>query len=197
MIEIKIPKEITEYKEKFLFGLTVRQCVSIAAALAVAVPLYIFGKDYLGADIAGWLVLLVVVPVFGFGFLKYNGMTFERLVAVIYRQKIAEPQKRKYEELPVFYHWRKEVIANEIAYQTARTDYANKKRKRKGADTVPNVNVSARKNAKSAGNISVKATTSSEVEIPVFGVGSLNVKWNKKKGCKYESESKKQRKGSR
>ena len=25
MIEIKIPKEINEYKEKFLFGLTVRQ----------------------------------------------------------------------------------------------------------------------------------------------------------------------------
>lgn len=196
MIEIKIPKEITEYKEKFLFGLTVRQCVSIAAALGVAIPLYIFGKDYLGADIAGWLVLLVVVPVFGFGFLKYNGMTFERLVAVIYRQKFAEPQKRKYEELPVFYQWREEAIANEIAYQTARTAYANKKRKRKGADTVPNV--SARKDAKSAGNISVKATTSSEVEIPVFGVGSLNVKWNKKKGCTYEKEERKQqRKGNR
>lgn len=196
MIEIKIPKEITEYKEKFLFGLTVRQCVSIAAALGVAIPLYIFGKDYLGADVAGWLVILVVVPVFGFGFLKYNGMTFERLAAMIYRQKFAEPQKRKYEELPVFYHWREEVIANEIAYQTARTAYANKKRKRKGADAVPK-KVSTQKNAKSAENISAKAT-SSEVEIPVFGVGSLNVKWKKKKGCTYEKEERKQqRKGKR
>ena len=132
----------------------------------------------------------LLVPVFGFGFLKYNGMTFERLVAVIYRQKFAEPQKRKYEELPVFYHWREEAIANEIAYQTARTAYANKKRKRKGTDAVPK-NVSAQNNVKNAESISVKATTSSEVEIPVFGVGSLNVKWKKKKGCKYEGESKK------
>ena len=42
MIEIKIPKEITEYKEKILFGLTIRQCVCAVAALAVCVPLYIF-----------------------------------------------------------------------------------------------------------------------------------------------------------
>lgn len=120
MIEIKIPKEITEYKEKFLFGLTVRQCVSVAAALGICVPLFIFGKDYLGEDITSWLVILTAVPVFGFGFVKYNGMTFERLMVVIYRQKFAEPQKRKYEELPVFYEMRKEVISNETARQTAR-----------------------------------------------------------------------------
>lgn len=194
MIEIKIPKEITEYKEKFLFGLTVRQCVSIAAALAVAIPLYIFGKDILGADIAGWLVLLVIVPVFGFGFLKYNGMTFERLLAVIYRQKFAEPQKRKYEELPVFYEWREEVIANEIAHQTA---YAKKTKRKHSVDTVKAKSEVLQKNEKGAENISAETDVSSEVEIPVFGVGSLNVKWKKKKGCKYENESKKQRKRSR
>lgn len=137
MIEIKIPKEITDYKEKFLFGLTVRQCVSVAAALGAAIPLYIFGKDHLGADIAGWLVLLVVVPIFGFGFFKYNGMTFERLVAVIFRQMFAEPQKRKYEELPVFYEWRSEIIENEIARRTSYAAYKKKgcknENKRKGS----------------------------------------------------------------
>lgn len=137
MIEIKIPKEITDYKEKFLFGLTVRQCVSVAAALGAAIPLYIFSKDHLGADIAGWLVLLVVVPIFGFGFFKYNGMTFERFVALIIRQMFAEPQKRKYEELPVFYEWRSEMIENEIARQFAYAVYKKKgcknENKRKGS----------------------------------------------------------------
>lgn len=119
MIEIKIPKEITEYKEKFLFGLTVRQCISVAAALGICIPLYIFGKKFLGDDIVSWLVLLIAVPVFGFGFIKYNGMTFERLVAVIFRQKFREPQKRIYVDMPVFYDWRNEIIENEIARQTA------------------------------------------------------------------------------
>lgn len=117
MIEIKIPKEITEYKEKFLFGLTVRQFVSIAVALAVCVPLYVFGKDYIGDDVASWLVILIAVPIFGFGFVKFNGMPFEKLIAVIYRQKWAEPQRRKYMELPVFYEWRTEIIESEIAHQ--------------------------------------------------------------------------------
>ena len=97
MIEIKIPKEITDYKEKFLFGLTVRQLVSAVVALAICVPLFIFGKDYLGEDMVGWIIILVAIPVFAFGFFKYDGMPFEKFLAILYRQKWVEPQKRKYE----------------------------------------------------------------------------------------------------
>ena len=84
MIEIKIPKEITEYKEKFLFGLTIRQCVCAVAALAVCVPLYIFGKDFLGDDVVGWLVILIAVPMFAFGFFRYDGMPFEKCRRLFY-----------------------------------------------------------------------------------------------------------------
>ncbi len=118
MIEIKIPKEIREYKEKIAFGLTVRQCLSVAAALLICVPLYIFGKDFIGEDLVGWVVILIAAPIFGFGFFKYNGMTFEKFVALMYRQKWAEPQKRVYIDLPVFWKCREEIIANEIAHQS-------------------------------------------------------------------------------
>lgn len=127
MIEIKIPKEITEYKEKFLFGLTVRQFFSVAVALAVCVPLYIFGKDYIGDDGAGWLVLLIAAPIFGFGFVKFNGMNFEQLLMVLWRQKWKEPQKRKYIELPVFWNFREEMNANELAKQRDYLKYATRK----------------------------------------------------------------------
>lgn len=128
MIEIRIPKEITEYKEKFLFGLTVRQFISVAAALAVCVPLYIFSKDYIGDDGAGWLVLLIAAPIFGFGFVKFNGMTFEKLLMVIYRQKWKEPQKRKYIELPVFWEFREELISNELAKRRDFAKYSVRKK---------------------------------------------------------------------
>ena len=91
MIEIKIPKEITEYKEKILFGLTIRQCVCAVAALAVCVPLYIFGKDFLGDDVVGWLVIMIAVPIFAFGFFRYDGMPFEKFLTLLYRQKWVEP----------------------------------------------------------------------------------------------------------
>ena len=131
MIEIKIPKEITDYKEKFLFGLTVRQLVSAVVALAICVPLFIFGKDYLGEDLVGWIIILVAIPVFAFGFFRYDGKPFEKFLALIYRQKWVEPQKRKYEELPVFWNCREEIIEDEIAHQLAAIKSNNRKSKRK------------------------------------------------------------------
>ena len=127
-IEIKIPKEIKEYKERFVFGLTVRQCASAAAALCVCVPLYIFGKDALGGDVTGWLVMLAAAPILAFGFFRYNGLKFEDFLRLLYRQKWAEPQKRKYIDLPVFWFSREEIINTEIARQ----QLAAKKRKQKG-----------------------------------------------------------------
>lgn len=118
MIEIRIPKEIRDYKEKFFFGLTIRQFVSVAVALAICVPLYVFGDDLFGADLMGWLIILIAAPIFAFGFFKFYGMPFEQFMKILYRQKWAEPQKRKYEEYPVYWYCREEIIADEIAHQT-------------------------------------------------------------------------------
>ena len=131
MIEIKIPKEITDYKEKFLFGLTVRQLVSAVVALAICVPLFIFGKDYLGEDMVGWIIILVAIPVFAFGFFKYDGMPFEKFLAILYRQKWVEPQKRKYEELPVFWGCRNEIVDDEVAHQLAEQTHKERKERKK------------------------------------------------------------------
>ena len=131
MIEIKIPKEITDYKEKFLFGLTVRQLVSAVAALAVCIPLFIFGKDFLGEDVVGWLIIFIAVPIFAFGFFKYDGMAFEKFLGLLFWQKWKEPQKRRYEELPVFWDCREEIIEDKIIHQLAQIKHSNKKNKRK------------------------------------------------------------------
>ncbi len=133
MIEIKIPKEITDYKEKFLFGLTVRQFVSAVAALAICVPLFVFGKDFIGEDIIGWLIILIAVPIFAFGFFKYDGMPFEKFLAMLYRQKWVEPQRRTFEELPVFWDCREEIIEDRIAHQLAEIKHGRKTKRKDGA----------------------------------------------------------------
>lgn len=119
MIEIKIPKEITEYKSKFLFGLTVRQFLSLAGALAVCIPLYIWGKDFMPEDLVSWVIMLVGIPLLAFGFFRFHGMNFENFLLLLIRQKFIEPQRRKYIELPVFWECREQIIAEEIAHQTA------------------------------------------------------------------------------
>jgi len=51
-------------------GLKARQLVSVLIALAVCVPLYFFGRDYIPDDILSWVMLAIAVPLLGFGFLK-------------------------------------------------------------------------------------------------------------------------------
>lgn len=119
MIEIRVPKEIMDFKEKFLLGLTVRQFIFAAVTMAVCVPLYIIGKNYMPEDILSFIVILAALPLLAFGFFNYNSMTFEKFLQNFFRQTFVEPQKRKYNELPVFWYARAEIISDEIDRQLA------------------------------------------------------------------------------
>lgn len=78
--------------------------------------MYIFGKKAVGEDVISRLVILVAVPIFCFGFLKFNDMPFEKFVITALRQQI-EPQKRKYVDLPVFWSIRQEMIEEKLLHQ--------------------------------------------------------------------------------
>ena len=62
MIEIRIPKEIKNYREKLFFGLTLCQCICAGVALLICVPLYIFGNKFLPQEAVSWLVLIIAAP---------------------------------------------------------------------------------------------------------------------------------------
>lgn len=92
----EIPKEIRDFKEKIVFGLTARQLIATIFTLAICVPVYIWGRPYLGDDIASWICIFVGFPTIGIGFFKYNGMTFEQFLGAFIKQNILYPQKRKF-----------------------------------------------------------------------------------------------------
>ena len=79
----------------------------------------------------GWVIILIAIPIFAFGFFKYDGMPFEKFLGMIYRQKWVEPQKRVYEELPVFWSCREEIIEDRIAHQLAEIKRSQKLKRRK------------------------------------------------------------------
>lgn len=114
MIEIRIPKEIKNYREKFFFGLTVRQCICAAIALLLCVPLYIFGGKILPQELISWLVLIVAAPLMLVGFFRYNDMTFEKFAVEWLYYQFA-PQKRVYSYEPIFMELRKTYLAEELA----------------------------------------------------------------------------------
>lgn len=95
MIEIRIPKEIREYKEKIFLGMTVRQIICNTCAIAVCVPTYIYGKEYLGKELISWLVIILGLCIGMMGYYNYNGMTFEKFLVAVYKF-YTYPIKRKY-----------------------------------------------------------------------------------------------------
>jgi flagellar motor component MotA len=96
LIEIKIPKEIRDYKEVIFAGMNLRQIISLVVVFAINVPLYIFSKPHIGDELASWLVIIVGVPTFLVGFIKFDGMPFEKYFQVMLRFNFLVPRKRKY-----------------------------------------------------------------------------------------------------
>lgn len=117
MIEIRIPKEIKNYREKLFFGLTLRQCLCAGVALLICVPLYIFGNKIMPQEIVSWLVILIAAPLMMAGFFRYNDMMFEQFAVEMYYQNFT-PQKRVYSYEPIFMELREKYLAEELEAQT-------------------------------------------------------------------------------
>ncbi len=118
MLEAKIPAEIQEYKSKIIAGLSLRQLIAIGGAIAVGVPVGVFGYGKISNDLLLWLVILIVVPFAGYGFLHFKGMVFEEFVKVMFRYYFL-PQKRVYEDTDanLFIGLNEELLELEIGQQ--------------------------------------------------------------------------------
>ena len=79
-MEIKINKEITDYKEKIFFGLTIRQFIFSLVAVGIAVLLYFLLKPVIGVEAVSWVCILGAAPFAAMGFFTYHQMTAEQFV---------------------------------------------------------------------------------------------------------------------
>lgn len=96
MITVRIPKEIRAYKEKLAFGLTARQMIATIIAFAICVPTYLYGRNFMSDDVVSWIVIGIALPCAGIGFIKKNGMPFEKYIWTILKQQLLYPQKTNF-----------------------------------------------------------------------------------------------------
>lgn len=96
MITVRIPKEIRAYKEKLAFGLTARQMIATVIAIVICVPTYLYGRKFLSDDVVSWIIIAIALPCAGIGFVKKNGMPFEKYVWTIIKQQVLYPQKTNF-----------------------------------------------------------------------------------------------------
>jgi hypothetical protein len=106
-LKLPIPREVTEYKEKFFFGLTVRQLVCVAGCLAVTIPTGIYGNKIMPNDVVQWLVILEALPFAAFGFISFDGQSVEKVFLKALKYYIM-PQKDIIYYKPSVYVWQEE-----------------------------------------------------------------------------------------
>ena len=97
-IEVRIPKEIKEYKEKVIFGMSIRQLVCFSSAVVLSIGAYLLCTKVfnLTMDEASYAIILISIPIMALGFIKINGFTFEKFAA-LYIRHITGQQIRKYQ----------------------------------------------------------------------------------------------------
>lgn len=109
-MEVKINREIKEYTESFFFGLTLRQCIFSALACISAVIIYFVCKPYFGVNVTSWLCIVGALPFAALAFVKYNGMTAEKLFIVWVRYMFLIPKKLKYKSYNTYFELMKKNI---------------------------------------------------------------------------------------
>ena len=95
-IEVKIPKEIRQYKESIFFGLSARQFFCSVIAVLIAAGVYLLLGKVIGKENASWLCIVLAAPAAMAGFFYYNGMTFEQFLWSVIKTEFLFAGDRKY-----------------------------------------------------------------------------------------------------
>lgn len=99
MIKADVPQDVTEYKEQFFFGMNSRQLICSVLMIALAVLTFFVGSKFISTDILVYITIFEIAPLAAVGFLKYNGMGFEKIAATVMDFYVSN-QRRRMEYLP-------------------------------------------------------------------------------------------------
>ena len=102
-MEVKINREIRNYTESMFFGLSLRQLIFSALAVAVAVGLYFLMKPYVGTETVSWVCVLGAAPFAALGFFTYHGMAAEQFIWAWLRSEVLEPRELHFEASTLYY----------------------------------------------------------------------------------------------
>lgn len=110
-MEIRINKEIKDYRESLFLGLSTRQFLCSVGALGTAVGIYFGLRNVLDKELVSWLCILCSAPLAIAGFFKYHGMNFEQFIVAYVRSTLGS-KVRIYQSENYLYDMYEEVVAD-------------------------------------------------------------------------------------
>lgn len=100
---VRIPKDLTDFKPKFLLGLTLRQMACASLAVGICAPsYYVIRTTTNNLDLANWVVILIGLPLFSFALIKKNEMPLEKFLMVAIKSTLLNRKVRPYKTENIF-----------------------------------------------------------------------------------------------
>ena len=118
-MEVRINREIREYTESMFFGLSLRQFIFSVLACGIAVGIYLGLNPVLGTETTSWLCIVAAFPFAAMGFLKYNGMTAEKVIAAWIRSTFMIPKQLLFGNTNFYYS----ILADESPKTAKKRQY--------------------------------------------------------------------------
>ena len=94
MFYIPIQKDFSNVKTKVAFGLSKRQLICFGMGAVVGIVTYLYLKSKVATDIAGVIMIGVMLPFLMFGQYEKNGMTLEVILKNVIKERYLRPQVR-------------------------------------------------------------------------------------------------------
>lgn len=104
---VRIPKDLDDIREKFMFNLTKRQCLCFGIGFLVGIPIFFLTRKY-GIEIGIICMGFAAAPAIVCGIYKKNGLTFEKhLKAMI--KFLKRPKTRTYKSENIYEQIEKQI----------------------------------------------------------------------------------------
>jgi len=110
---IKVPKDIAQIKQKFMFGLTKRQCICFGIGILVGFPMFYLCYQVLnlGLQISCFALGISASPFVVCGIYQKNGLFFEQAVKMMI-DFFKKPKVRTYQSENTY-----EILERCVEYQ--------------------------------------------------------------------------------
>ena len=119
-MEIKINREVRNYKESIFFGMSLRQFICVVLSCGLAVLVYFTFRNKIGLEVTSWICIVSALPFILIGFVKYNGMNFEDVVVAFIYSKFIVPNKLSFQAENIYTELSKEYYDKEIRKELKR-----------------------------------------------------------------------------
>ena len=106
---VPVPKDLNKVKSKVAFNVTKRQLICFAIAGGVGIPFYLLTKSHIGTSLAGFIMIVIMMPFFFCAMYEKDGQPLERILKNYIGSHFIRKRKRPYQTRNFYAELQKEI----------------------------------------------------------------------------------------